>query len=391
MRVTLNPFVEPNGSSNWRGTYNPQGTAGTTFWNDYQNYVVAVAQIAQNRGADAMTIGTELKAMDDDNNNAAHWSSVITAVDNVYHGSLGYAANWDDYRNANVQGNIWENSKIDYIGIDSYFNTVLYDYIKYTNPTFTTTQINSIVANAVNPIQTYPDQSFVDLMTNAWNKFLDIDSVAVTSGGRTYFQYDGILPYAAARKGGAGMPVQFTEQGYEYFNTSAASPQTSSGTTDNAEQVMAFEGLLRALDGRQQKLSAVDIWQWEMSGSQGSTWNINPSQAANQLDNRRIANWLSRFVRNIRPGDYNSDGIVDDRDYLVWRKTLGNVVDLFDRADGNGSGAVDSNDYTIWRSNFDAAPGAGLNDTGSVPEPATSWPVLGAIGIRSCGRRFRRR
>src|SRR6478736_3662680 len=102
MRVTLNPFVEPNGSSNWRGTYNPAGGAGTTFWNDYQNYLVAVAQIAQNRGADAMTIGTELKAMDDDNNNAAHWSSVINAVDNVYHGSLGYAANWDDYRNASA-------------------------------------------------------------------------------------------------------------------------------------------------------------------------------------------------------------------------------------------------------------------------------------------------
>src|SRR4051794_19922503 len=72
IRVTLNPFVEPNGSSNWRGTYNPSGAAGTTFWNDYQNYLVSVAQIAQARGADAMTIGTELKAMDDDNNNAAH-------------------------------------------------------------------------------------------------------------------------------------------------------------------------------------------------------------------------------------------------------------------------------------------------------------------------------
>jgi hypothetical protein len=391
MRVTLNPFVEPNGSSNWRGTYNPQGTAGTTFWNDYQNYLVAVAQIAQNRGADAMTIGTELKAMNDDNNNAAHWSSVINAVDNVYHGSLGYAANWDDYRNANVQANIWENPKIDYVGIDSYFNTVLYDYVKYMNPTFTTTQINAVVNNAVNPIQTYPDQSFIDLMTNAWNKFLDIDSPTVSSGGRTYFQYDGILPYAAARKGGAGMPVQFTEQGYEYFNLSSASPQTTSGTTDNAEQVMAFEGLMRALDGRKQNLSAVDIWQWEMSGSQGSTWNINPTQQANQFDNRRIATWLSRFVRNIQPGDYNGDGTVDEQDYVLWRKTSGNVVELFDRADGNGSGIVDPSDYAVWRSYFGAAPGAGLDGTGSIPEPASIWLLLAAICSNIYGVHLRRR
>jgi hypothetical protein len=337
-----------------------------------------------------MTIGTELKAMDDDNNNAAHWSSVITAVDNVYHGSLGYAANWDDYRNAIVQANIWENAKVDYIGIDSYFNTVLYDYVKYTNPTLTTTQINAIVTNAVNPIQSYPDQSFVALMTNAWNKFLDIDSATVTSGGRTYYQYDGILPYAAARKGGAGMPVQFTEQGYEYFNLSSASPQTTSGSTDNAEQVMAFEGLMRALDGRKQVLPAVDIWQWEMSGSQGSTWNINPTQAANQFDNRRLANWLSRFVRNIQPGDYNGDGVVDNQDYALWRKTLGSVVEQFEKADGNGSGIVDPNDFAIWRQYFGYGPGSGLGDAGSVPEPTTGLLLLCAVSIRMLRRHNRR-
>ena len=86
---------------------------------------------------------------------------------------------------------------------------------------------------------------------------------------------------------------------------------------------MAFEGLMRALDGRQQVMPAVDIWQWEMSGSQGSTWNINPTQAADQFDNRRLANWLSRFVRNIQPGDYNGDNIVDSRDFVLWRKTSG--------------------------------------------------------------------
>src|SRR5262245_18990666 len=134
MRVTLNPFVEPQGFPNWRGTYDPQGAAADTFWADYQNYMVAVAQIAQAHNVNAMTVGTELRAIDQDPNNNAHWNSVISAVDAVYQGPLGYAANWDGYRNANLTTAIWENPKIDFIGIDSYFNTVLYDYFKYQNP-----------------------------------------------------------------------------------------------------------------------------------------------------------------------------------------------------------------------------------------------------------------
>ena len=198
MRVTINPFVEPSGSSNWRGTYDPAGTAATTFWSDYQNYMVAVAQIAQAHNVDAMTIGTELKAMDDDANNASHWSSVINAVSGVYQGPLGYSANWDDYRNTSLTSSIWQNPKISFIGIDSYFNNLLYDYYKYQNPSLTTTQITTMVNNATNPIQSYPDQSFIDLMTAAWNKMLDVDSPTVSSGGHTYFNLDGILPFAAS-------------------------------------------------------------------------------------------------------------------------------------------------------------------------------------------------
>ncbi len=387
MRVTLNPFVEPGTGSNWRGTYNPQGAAGTTFWNDYQNYLVAVAQIAQNRGADAMNVGTELKAMDDDNNNAAHWTSVINAVDNVYQGPLGYAANWDDYRNPNLQANIWENPKIDYIGIDSYFDRILSDYYKYLNPTFTTSQINSLVNGNTNPIQTYPSKSFVDVMTNAWNKFLDVDSTAVSSGGKNYFDLDGVMAYAAARKGNTGMKLQFTEQGYNYYNNSSASPQTSSGSLDTAEQLMAFEGLLRALDGRKDLLQAVDIWQWEMSGSNGSIWNINPSQSADQQGNRRVALWLSRFARNLLPGDYNGDGNVDASDYVMWRKTYGQPVsDLFVGADGNGNKVVDQDDYMIWRLNFGATSTVDIGAGNSIPEPAAGALLLFTI----CGAALRR-
>ena len=61
-------------------------------------------------------------------------------------------------------------------------------------------------------------------------------------------------------------------------------------------------------------------------------------------------------------GDYNSNGIVDTADYVVWRKGLGTKYT--------------QNDYNVWRANFgQTAPGAG-NGAGAianaaVPEPAT--------------------
>ena len=94
---------------------------------------------------------------------------------------------------------------------------------------------------------------------------------------------------------------------------------------------MAFQGLLRALDGRQDDFRAMHIWQWEMTGSQGSTWNINPSASANQPDNRPLAQWLSGFVSNLLPGDYNDDAIVDAADYVVWRKAQGQTGDILQR------------------------------------------------------------
>lgn len=69
-------------------------------------------------------------------------------------------------------------------------------------------------------------------------------------------------------------------------------------------------------------------------------------------------------------GDYNGDGVVDARDYAVWRDNFGSSANL--AADGNGNGSVDLGDYTIWRDNLGAlstalAPSAGEQQ---VPEPA---------------------
>ncbi|HEY3394717.1 MAG TPA: choice-of-anchor Q domain-containing protein [Lacipirellulaceae bacterium] len=51
-------------------------------------------------------------------------------------------------------------------------------------------------------------------------------------------------------------------------------------------------------------------------------------------------------------GDYNTNGVVDAADYVIWRKTLGSIVPTYTCADGDGDGAVDQDDCAIWRAHF---------------------------------------
>jgi hypothetical protein len=366
MRVTLNPFVELS-SGDWRANFAPLpgSSVANTFWPQYESYLDEVATIAQNRGVDAMNVGTEMKGLDSfytitdfdpstSGNQPAtpsqldqqkgHWNTVINSAAGIYGGQIGYASNWDNFNSSLVTSNIWSHPEINYIGIDSYFT--------FTNSPY------SIPSSATNSVQSYPDESFIQLVATEWNERLD----------------NQILPFANS----LSKPVVFTEQGYQHHNNTARTPQTETGSVDTSEQIMAFQGLLRALDGRQASVLAMHIWQWEMTGSQGSTWNINPSASANQPDNRRLAIWLSRFARNVVDGDYNGDTIVDASDYVVWRKTVGQSTTFFSGADGNGNSVIDSGDFAVWRSRFGAPSANGAAGVAGVPEPTTFWLLFSA-------------
>jgi hypothetical protein len=77
-------------------------------------------------------------------------------------------------------------------------------------------------------------------------------------------------------------------------------------------------------------------------------------------------------VSRISPyGDFNYDGVVDARDYNVWRSSFGSVLQL--AADGNGNGVVDAADYVVWRKNLELLlarpPESGTS--AAIPEPAS--------------------
>lgn len=252
MNVTLNPFVEPDGFAIWRGSMDFAGPAKATFWQDYANYVVEVATLAQAQGADAMTVGSELKALVSNAGHNAEWAALIAAVDAAFGGAIGYASNWDNYRHPNLTATIWEHAAIDFLGVDTY---------------------HPLASSAAARGAGLPG---VSLLETAWTSVFD-----TPAGGFNH----GILAYASARKAGLGMPAVLTEHGAIPYDETTVAPYSQAAAAnppDPEEQRNDYEALLRAADGRRLvaqatgQLDAIFIWQWGMPGATGSKWFLDP-------------------------------------------------------------------------------------------------------------------
>ncbi|HEX2476888.1 MAG TPA: PEP-CTERM sorting domain-containing protein, partial [Lacipirellulaceae bacterium] len=82
------------------------------------------------------------------------------------------------------------------------------------------------------------------------------------------------------------------------------------------------------------------------------------------------------------PGDYNDNGAVDAADYVIWRKLMGQNVQLKNEVAGTTPGSVTVEDYAAWRTNFgNPAGGASVQSIAgaAVPEPGGLVGLFGAI------------
>ena len=85
------------------------------------------------------------------------------------------------------------------------------------------------------------------------------------------------------------------------------------------------------------------------------------------------------------PGDFDSDGDVDQEDFTLWSSTLGSTTAL--AADGSGNGVVDAADYTVWREAFEAS----ATSVVQAPEPSAliALVTLAPIAFNRAKRRVR--
>ncbi len=113
LKVMLKPHIWVKGDG-WAGDYTLKSKAEwELFEQQYTNYVLAYAKIAQQYNVELFCIATEFRQVVKER--PLFWCALIQKIKKIYKGKLTYAANWDNYQNVTF----W--NELDYIGIDIYF------------------------------------------------------------------------------------------------------------------------------------------------------------------------------------------------------------------------------------------------------------------------------
>lgn len=113
MKIMIKPhlWVRDQG---WPGDFDLVTPDAWAAWEeDYRQYILDFAQIADSMDVELFCIGTEVRQSV--KQRPDFWRSLIRDVRKVYDGKLTYAANWDNYHNVTF----W--ADLDYIGVDGYF------------------------------------------------------------------------------------------------------------------------------------------------------------------------------------------------------------------------------------------------------------------------------
>ena len=113
LKVMLKPHIWVKGDG-WAGDYTLKSeTEWKLFEQQYSNYALAYAKIAQQHHVELFCMATEFRQVVKER--PQFWCTLIQKIRKIYKGKLTYAANWDNYQNVSF----W--NELDYIGIDIYF------------------------------------------------------------------------------------------------------------------------------------------------------------------------------------------------------------------------------------------------------------------------------
>lgn len=165
------------------------------FAENYQRVVLGWARVAEQAGVDLFAVGVELRSWVT-TSRAPRFVELITAVRDVYHGPLTYAANWDDVDDTVVWG------ELDVIGINAFY-----------------------------PLHWEDDASYAQVEAGGYRVRQQVEELA-----RKYER-----------------PVIFSEFGYTTRENAEIKPwlwpeELGTVTRDEATQERAYEALLGAMD-----------------------------------------------------------------------------------------------------------------------------------------------
>lgn len=142
LQVVLKPHVDPG--PQWRGEISPTQSAAwfATFTNDF---LLHYARLAEDNDVELFVIGTEYDSLVRPPH-LLHWAEVITAVRQIYHGPLTYAATENSLLHGNLPDWFWQS--LDLIGLTFY-----HDFSMARTPTLTGTLAEWQASGVVTQLQ----------------------------------------------------------------------------------------------------------------------------------------------------------------------------------------------------------------------------------------------
>ena len=224
--------VAPYSVGAWRQSYQPTDVA--TFFASYKQMLIAEAVVAQQNGAQMLSVGAELDQLAGPQY-LSYWTDIISSVRTVFDGALTYAANWDTASNVSF----W--SQLNYEGLDCYVP----------------------LSNAQNPTL----QDLID----GWLKpaSASANPVAYAAMGN-----QSPIHYFESLAAQSGKPLLFTELGYANDSAAAAEPWISDNHPAPGLQAELYQAFFQAwAQSGSSALQGTYFWDWDPNG--GSS-NVGP-------------------------------------------------------------------------------------------------------------------
>jgi hypothetical protein len=297
MNVLLKPHVDCKDNT-WRGSISPADRSA--WFSSYNTFINHYAQLAEDNGAEMLSIGCELKSYSG-SSYLSQWLSVINNTKNIYHGPITYAANWDEYRQVSFWG------YLDYAGIDAYF-----------------------------PLSDKQDPS-LDELTNGWCNY----------GGHNWL---GDIKTWQAQ---TGKPVIFTEIGYRSYDWAANKPwdYQNNSNYNGTLQAACYEAVFSVFQ-HEDWFKGTFWWSWSPNASAGGPQDTDYTPQ-NKTAQTTLTVWYAKAKQSNQAPQKPAEPMgplsgVSDTYYLYRAKALdpdGDKINyVFDWGDGtrDTTGLLDS-------------------------------------------------
>lgn len=215
LKVMLKPHLDLwKDPAHWRGQIG-EAFSSEAEWEEwfasYRSFIESYARLAEDHGADAFCVGTELSGT---SHRAREWKGIVAAVRAIFSGPLVYAAN---HSGEETSLSWWD--AVDYIGVDAYYP----------------------LANKSNPT--------LDELKAAWKPHVATLTSLVTKWQR---------------------PILLTEIGYRSLDGAASRPWDwqAEGPVDLREQALCYQAAFESFY-HQPWLAGLFWWSWSPDPLEG--------------------------------------------------------------------------------------------------------------------------